>query len=256
MKLPLKKSLCFFDLETTGIDYQNDKIVQIAILKMNLDGSEKTYCQILNPEIKIPQSAIDIHGITNDMVQNKPTFRDEAPVIFNLLNNSDLAGYNIQHFDLKFLATAFYNEGFFHFDAHSFKMIDVKNIFFKKQPRTLKAAMKFYCNDQDFENKAHDALEDVKATKQVLLGQLKMYDDLVFDVDQIDAEYNQQLKFVDIGFNLIRNQDNEIEFYFGKYKGHTVRSVAKTDMKYIRWILNKQFHPTTLTIIKNIINSL
>ena len=99
MKLKLTKPLCFFDLETTGTDVSKDRIIEIAIIKVNIDGSRESLEIRLNPGIPIPPESTLIHGITDEMVANEPKFKDKARNIYNFLKGCDLAGFNSDRFD-------------------------------------------------------------------------------------------------------------------------------------------------------------
>ncbi|HMF73098.1 MAG TPA: 3'-5' exonuclease, partial [Flavitalea sp.] len=98
--LQLSKPLAVIDLETTGINLSADRIVEIAIIKIMPDGKKIIKRKILNPEMPIPPSSTEFHGITDDMVKDAPTFRQVANEIKQFLENSDLAGYNSNRFDI------------------------------------------------------------------------------------------------------------------------------------------------------------
>src|SRR5690606_21879962 len=165
MKLQLTRPIAFFDLETTGINLQTDRIVEIAILKINPDGSEQLYLKLVNPEMPIPAQATAVHNITNEMVADKPTFKQLAPEVLEFIHNCDLGGYNINRFDVPLLAEECYRSGY-DLMIDSRKMIDVQVIFHKMEERTLKAAYKFYCQKDLVD--AHSAETDTKATFEIL----------------------------------------------------------------------------------------
>ena len=248
-ELVLDKPLCILDLETTGTNFKEDRIVQIAILKLPIDRSQTDleYNQLINPKVAIPHDATEIHQITDEMVKDKPTFRENAQEIFDFIVGCDLCGYSIQNFDLKLLTVEFDRVGFDQFHFRDFKVVDVKNIFHAKEPRTLTAALKFYC-DKSFEN-AHDALNDVRATKEVLLGQLKKYSDLEPNVDYLEKNYSPPLPFLDKGFQLVE-KNGEAYFRFGKHKDKRIKEVWKIDPGYINWMYSKNFHKSTMEIIE------
>ena len=175
MKLNLKKPIVFFDLETTGVKIATDRIVEISLLKILPNGNKESKTWLVNPTIDIPYETTLIHGITNEKVENKPTFKDLAKEIFEFIHNCDLAGYNSNKFDIPLLAEEFLRVGY-NFDMKNRLAIDVQNIFHKLEKRTLTAAYKFYCN-KDLTN-AHSAESDTKATYEVLIAQLEKYNEL------------------------------------------------------------------------------
>jgi DNA polymerase-3 subunit epsilon len=145
MNLNLSRPLCVFDLETTGLQITKDRIIQIGIVKINTNGETEEYSRLINPEINIPQETILIHGITNEMVVNEPTFKEIAQEITSFIDNSDLGGYNSNKFDIPVLAEAFIRSEI-DFDLSDRHFIDVQNIFHKMEQRILVAAYKFYCD--------------------------------------------------------------------------------------------------------------
>jgi len=175
MRLILSKSLCFFDLETTGTQITKDRIVQLAAVKLDPDGSKTSANYIVNPEISIPDDIAAIHGISNDMVKDAPTLGAIAQEIIDFIGDSDLAGYNSNKFDIPFLVEEFYRVGHpFPMEGRNF--VDVQNIFHKMEQRTLAAAYQFYCG-KAMEN-AHNALYDTEVTLDVFLAQLDRYEQL------------------------------------------------------------------------------
>ena len=171
----LLRPLIFFDLETTGLDPQMDRIVQFAFLKIYPDGNAQEYVSLVNPCIPIPVEVSEIHGITDDMVRERPGFESFALEIAKTIVGCDLAGFNIIKFDFPLLAAEMARNGY-PIDAKEYYLIDAQIIFHKKEPRDLSAAYRFFC-DIDFIN-AHDAMADVRATVDVFKAQLKRYPDL------------------------------------------------------------------------------
>ena len=179
MKLTLKKPLCVFDLETTGVQITKDRIVQIAIIKIHPDGSELEYNQIVNPEMEIPQEICEIHGITNEMAKKAPTLKELAPAIMAFIGDADLAGFNSNKFDIPVLVEELIRVGV-DADFSNKAFVDVQNIFHKMEQRTLSAACLFYTG-KPMEN-AHNALFDTRVTWEVLKAQIERYDNLEGDV--------------------------------------------------------------------------
>ncbi len=248
MKLNLKRPLAFFDLETTGLDIANDKIIEISILKISPDGKEETYTRRINPQIPISEEASKITGITDEDVKDMPTFDDVGKEIYKFLENCDLAGYNSNKFDIPMLAEELLRAGI-SVDFSKKRTIDVQVIFHKKEQRTLAAAYEFYCNKK-LEN-AHSAEADTYATYEILRGQLKMYEDLENDVDFL-SKFSAHSRNLDFAGRIVLNNDNQPVFNFGKYKGKLVVDVFKKDTGYYGWILKANFPLYTKQVLTKI----
>lgn len=237
MNLKLHKPLCIFDLETTGTNVGKDRIVEICILKVNPDASRESKTWLVNPEMYIPKESTEIHGITDEDVKDAPKFKEIAPKIMEMISGTDLGGFNSNRFDVPLLAEELLRAGI-DFDLSKFKLVDAQTIFFKKEPRNLSAAYKFYCG-KDLEN-AHSAEADVHATFEVLDAQVGKYEDLPNDIAGL-SEYSFHNRFADLaGFIAFDDDDKEI-FTFGKYKGHRVKDVFQKDLGYFGWIMNADF---------------
>ena len=264
MNLKLEKNLIFFDIESTGLNVIRDRIIQLAMIRYDKDGSarmEKTY--LINPGIPISEEAMAVHGITPQDVANKPTFQQVAKEIFEFIGDADLAGYNSNRFDIPVLMEEFARVGF-DFDIDQRRTIDVQRIFYKMEPRTLSAAYQFYC--QKTIAKAHDAMEDVRATVEVLDGQLTRYADTNYitddgevqvspiqnDVKYLDAFTNDQ-NLLDATQRLKYDHNGVVVFNFGKYMGQPVAEVLYQDQQYYHWMLNKEFSFQVKKIIKRLV---
>jgi len=248
MNLDLKKPIVFFDLETTGINIANDKIVEISILKVFPNGNKESKTWLVNPEMEIPQGSIDVHGITNEKVATEPTFKELASKVNEMIAGCDLAGFNSNRFDIPLLAEELMRAGI-DFDMKNRKAIDVQVIFHKKEQRTLSAGYQFYC-EKELEG-AHGAEADTNATYEILLAQLTKYKDIGNTVDAL-SEYSTHGKRADFaGFILMNEEDQEI-FSFGKYKGRIVVEVLKENPGYNNWIQNADFPLYTKKVLREI----
>jgi DNA polymerase-3 subunit epsilon len=248
MKLNLKNPLVFFDLETTGINIANDRIVEISILKLFPNGNKESKTWRVNPVIEIPKEASDIHHITNEDVLNEPTFKELAPQVIKMIEGCDLAGFNSNRFDIPLLAEELLRSGF-DFSMENRLAIDVQTIFHKKEQRTLTAGYKFYC-DKDLTD-AHSAEADTLATYEILLAQLERYDDLENDMTTISA-FSKHTERADFAGFILFNDDKEEIFSFGKYKGQKVTDVLNRDKGYFNWIQNADFPLFTKKVLKGI----
>jgi len=248
MQLNLKNPLIIFDLETTGMNISTDRIVEISYLKIYPNGKEEGETIRLNPEMPIPATTTAIHGITDEDVANAPTFASVAKNLAKKIEGCDLAGYNSNRFDIPLLAEEFLRAEI-DIDLMRRKFIDVQTIFYKKEPRTLSAAFKFYCNG-DIEN-AHSAEADTRATYEVLKAQLDRYSDLENDVNYL-SKFSAFTRNADFAGRIIYNDNEDEVFNFGKYKGQKVVDVLKKDLGYYGWIMQGDFTLHTKKIITNI----
>jgi len=264
MTFNLDRDLCFFDVEATGLNVVRDRIVQIAIIKYFKDGKEPAeFSTLINPGIPISEEAMAVHGITPKMLANQPTFQQVADKIYDFIGNSDLGGYNSNRFDVPILMEEFARVGI-EFDVSKRRLIDAQKIFYKMEPRTLKAAVKFYCN-KDFTD-AHDALADVRATVDVFRGQLIRYENVdLVDADdtiiptpvkndmQVIHDFTKDNRTVDATQRLRYDPNGVIVFNFGKYMGKPVAQTLHRDNQYYNWILNKEFSSQVKQMVKQLV---
>ena len=249
MELKLNRPICFFDLETTGIDVARDRIVEIAILKVYPNGNKESKTWLVNPTISIPPQSTAVHGITNEKVANEPTFKELASQVYAMIKDSDLAGFNSDRFDIPLLAEELLRAEV-DFDMKNRVSVDVQTIFHKKEERTLSAAYRFYCNET-LEN-AHSAMADTTATYEILKAQLDRYEDLENNMNTL-AEFTTRKKSVDFAGFIALNEEGKEIFTFGKHKGALVDDVLEREPGYFGWIQNADFPLYTkkvLTAIK------
>lgn len=249
MKLNLKIPLCFFDLETTGINVTQDRIVEIAVIKVMPNGEIIRKSNIVNPTIPIPAESSAIHGISNEDVADKPTFKEVAKDYAKLFEGCDLAGFNILKFDVPVLVEEFLRAGV-EFDYSRKKIIDAQKIFHLMEKRTLSAAFKFYCG-QDMNN-AHSAEADTQATMDVLVAQIERYENQpvtdglgnAVGVIKNDMEVLNKLTasdMVDLAGRIVKNDKGEPVFNFGKHKNKSVFTVFREEPSYYDWMMNGDF---------------
>lgn len=247
--LQLTKPLAVIDLETTGINLGSDRIVEIAIVKIMPDGSRIVKRKLINPEMPIPQSSSDIHGITNDMVRDAPAFRQIANEFRQFLENCDLAGYNSNRFDIPMLIEEFLRAGL-EFDCKGRKLLDVQKIFHLMEQRTLSAAYKFYCN-KNLED-AHSAEADATATWDVLEAQVARYPQLGTSVESILKCIGEEV-VVDLARRMVMEKGVEV-FNFGKHKGRSVADVLRSEPQYYDWMMKGDFPLHTKQKLTEIFN--
>ncbi|RFN57607.1 3'-5' exonuclease [Marixanthomonas ophiurae] len=248
MELNLSKPICFFDLETTGTNVAKDRIVEISILKVFPNGNKESHTWRVNPEMPIPASTTAIHGITNEMVENEPTFKELAHKVQDLMKDSDLGGYNSNRFDIPLLAEELLRVEV-DFDLKKAKAVDVQTIFHKKEKRTLEAAFKFYC-DKDLTN-AHSAEADTNATYEVLKAQLDRYEDVENDINFLST-FSAHKNFADFAGFVGYNKQGEEIFSFGKHKGKKVTDIIEKEPGYFGWLINADFPRYTKKVLTRI----
>lgn len=248
IRTELKKPIVFFDIESTGVDVAKDRIVSLYMRKdlCSIGGVRQVWKHLINPGILIPPEATKVHGITDEMVKDCPTFKDVAAEFYNFLIGADIAGFNLINFDVPMLWEEFNRAGI-DWSLAGVHIVDAGNIFKKKEERTLSAAMKFYCGkDHD---QAHDASGDVEATSEVLSAQLGRYADLgQMDIKAL-AEFSAFDKRIDLAGKIVRNESGVPVYSFGKSKGTPVMD----NQGFAHWMLGQDFSSQTKTVVRSIL---
>jgi len=250
IKLNLKRPLAFFDLEATGTNIGADRIVEISVIKLNVDGSEEVKTWRVNPEMPIPLETSLIHGIYDEDIKDEQTFNQIAAAVAEFIDVSDLAGFNSNKFDIPMLMEEFLRAGV-QFDLDSRHFVDVQNIFHQMEQRTLKAAYQFYCDKQIIN--AHSAEADTRATMEVLLAQIAKYENVEWEdkkgnksipvVNDVEAlhKFTNLSRPVDFAGRLVYNEQGEETINFGKHKGKKVEDVFSTEPSYYSWMMQGDF---------------
>ena len=236
MRLQLDKAICFIDLETTGINVSTDRIVELAIVKIMPDASKQIKRKLVNPEMPIPKAATEVHGITDEMVHQAPTFKQIANEVKQFIEGSDLAGYNSNRFDIPMLNEEFLRAGM-SLNLENRKLLDVQKVFHMMEQRTLSAAYKFYCN-KNLED-AHSAEADASATWEILEAQLEKYPVLGNSVESV-VKFTGEDQIIDFARRFIYENGVEV-FNFGKHKGKPVSQVLKEEPQYYDWMMKGDF---------------
>ena len=239
MKLNLKRPLVIFDLETTGVNISNDRIVEISIVKVT-PGHEDTpevKTRRINPEMHIPEAATAVHHISDEDVADAPTFRQIAHSLADFIRGCDIAGFNSNRFDIPMLDEEFHRVGV-DFDFHKARFIDVQTIFHKLEPRNLTAAYRFYC-DKELVG-AHGAQADTMATYEILLAQMERYESLPREIEEL-AKFSSQNDNVDLAGRLVYDSNGREIINFGRYKGQPAAEVLRRDPGYYNWIMQGDF---------------
>lgn len=248
MKLNLKRPLLFFDLETTGVNVNHDRIVELSYIKVYPDGTEKSGVYRVNPGMHIPAQATAVHHITDADVADSPHFSDIATEVLDIFNDADIAGFNSNKFDVPLLVEEFARLQI-SFDVINRKFVDVQTIYHKLEPRTLSAAYRYYCG-ADLEQ-AHSAEADTRATYEVLLAQLQKYPETAEfgnDIDKL-SRFSQQNNNIDLSGRFSRNDTGEAVFNFGKFKGKSVVDVLRREPHYYDWMMQGDFPKDTKDVL-------
>lgn len=247
--LQLTKPLAFIDLETTGINLGSDRIIEIAIVRIGTDSKQTVKRKLINPEMSIPPSSSEIHGITDEMVKSAPTFKQVANEIRQFIEGCDLGGYNSNRFDIPLLAEEFIRSGL-DFELRGRRLLDVQKIFHMMEQRTLGAAYKFYCNK--ILEQAHSAEADASATWEILIAQLERYPQLGNTVESV-LKVTGEEEIVDFARRFVFEKGVEV-FNFGKHKGRPVSDVLRSEPQYYDWMMKGDFPLHTKQKLTEILN--
>ena len=249
MPLSLERPICFIDLETTGINVSTDRIVEIAIVKIGLDGTKQVKRRLVNPEMPIPKASSDVHGITDEMVKDAASFKIMANEIKQFIEGSDIGGYNSNRFDVPMLNEEFLRAGI-SVDIEHRKLLDVQKVFHMMEQRTLSAAYQFYCH-KTLEG-AHTAEADATATWEILEAQIIRYPQIGNTVESI-VKFTGEDEIIDFARRLV--YDNGVAvFNFGKHKGKSVIEVLKGEPQYYDWMMKGDFPLHTKQKLTEILN--
>ncbi len=251
MNLNLTRPIACVDLETTGVSITQDRIVEISIIKLHPDGKKEIKTRRMNPGIPIPKEASAIHGIFDEDIANEPTFKELANGIKQFLENCDLCGFNSNKFDFPILTEEFFRAGL-EVNFRDRHLVDVQQIFFKKEPRNLGAAYKFYCN-KEIEN-AHSAEADALATIDILFAQIDHYEDLTNNVEEL-AALSKGEDFLDYS-RRVKLLNGVPVFNFGKYKDKAVAEVLKKEPQYYDWMMKGDFALDTKNVVSKLFHEM
>jgi DNA polymerase-3 subunit epsilon len=249
MHLQLTRPIAFIDLETTGINIGTDRIVEIAIVKILVDGTQQVKRKLINPQIPIPPAVSAVHGITDEMVKDAPTFKQVGNEIKQFILNCDLGGYNSNRFDIPLLIEEFLRAGL-EFSTEGRYLVDAQKVFHMMEQRTLSAAYKFYCNKELTD--AHSAEVDAQATWEVLDAQVARYPQIGNTAESI-VKFTGEDDIVDFARRFIKENGVEI-FNFGKHKGKPITQVLKEEPQYYDWMMKGDFPMNTKQKLTDILN--
>ncbi|SKA20521.1 DNA polymerase-3 subunit epsilon [Sediminibacterium ginsengisoli] len=249
MKLQLTRPIAFIDLETTGVNISTDRIIELAVVKIMPDGSRQVKRKLINPLMPIPAGSSEIHGITDEMVKDAPSFKQVANEVKQFIDNCDLAGYNSNRFDIPMLIEEFLRIGI-DFSTDGRRLVDVQKVFHMMEQRTLSAAYKFYC--QKNLDGAHSAEADATATWEVLEAQVERYPQIGNTVESI-VKFTGEDDIVDFARRFVKDKGVEV-FNFGKHKGKPVVQVLKEEPQYYDWMMKGDFAMNTKQKLTEILN--
>ncbi len=244
----LERPLVCFDLETTGVSIDRDRIVEIGLVRVETDGTRRDYRTLINPEMPIPPAASAVHGIHDADVRDAPVLAAVAREIIDLFEGADLAGFNSINFDTPLLENELRRVGA-DFSLADRRHLDAMRIFHRMEPRTLVAAYQKYCGKDLTE--AHAALADVEATLEVLDAMVECYDELSGDVSELHKLSNpNEGKWVDRSRKFEWDDEDNAVFTFGKHSGKPLAEVARQYPDYLEWMLGKDFSDEVSGILR------
>lgn len=250
--LKLVRPLVVFDIESTGVSPRKDRIIELAAIKLMPDGEEISKCWLMNPGVPIPLETTAIHGISDEIVKDCPTFADKAEEIFEFFRGCDLSGFNADRFDIPCLEEEFARVGMA-FAPSARKHVDVQRIYHKKEPRDLSAAVRFYLGRNH--DGAHGAEADTRATLEVLKAQMAKYSDLPATVDEMDEYLVPHDPMNADRAGTLRWKDGELTINFGKKKGESLKKLLLNEPNYLKWILKGDFDTEVRMIIKDLLDN-
>lgn len=243
--MTLQKPIAFFDVETTGLSTTKDRIVEICIIKYNVDGTTDKFYSLVNPTINIPEDVSALHGISNEDVVNSPTFAELADSILEFIGDADLGGYNILHYDIPLIFEEFLRAKKL-FDYRKRRILDSYRIWTQYEARNLKGALNRFLGIE-LQN-AHTAEADVTATAGIFFKQMEMW----FDETEFDRLHNETTeldKKLDLSGKFAKNESGEVTLTFGKHSGKTVQTIFAEDQEYLRWMYEKAEMPSDTKMI-------
>ena len=253
LKLKLDRPLAIFDIESTGISPRADRIIELAIIRVEPDGGETEKYWLVNPTIPIPVESTAVHGITDEIVKNCPPFAQVARDVDAFLEGCDLGGYNVLRFDIPMLSEEFQRAGL-DLDVDNRRVLDAQRIYHQREPRDLAAALRFFCGRDHAD--AHGAEADARATLDVIKGEFIKYSDLPDNMAEIDRQFNATDPLDVDRSGRLRWVDGEMTINFGKKKGEKVRDIAASDPSFLKWMLRSDFPADTRKLVQDALDGI
>ncbi len=249
--MKLKRTLVVFDLETTGTWIENDKVIEVGMVKVSPSGAKETFVQRVNPGMPIPKEVSELTGISDDDVKGSPYFREIAGRVLEFIGNADLGGFNLIGFDIPILKRELHEVGL-ELDLAGRNVIDSKIIYHVNEKRNLTAAYEFYCEKELRD--AHSALADASATLDVIVGQVKMYGNEAGELESLNKfTYQQKSEFLDEERKL-RIWNGDYYLTFGKYRNRGLKEVLKMDSGYLTWLVSTDLSEKVRSVINQALN--
>ncbi len=273
LNLTLAKPLAFIKVQTTGLKPRTDRIIELSIIKVNPDGKVVTGSRYINPEMEIPAEVTRVNGITTDMVKDAKKFGEVAQTLATFLDGCDFIGFNIKHFDLRFLSEEF-NRAKVEFTIIGREIIDLASIYHTMEPRDLSAAYQFYCGKK---NEANTSEKTNHIYSEILNKMIEKYKgqevhdkakDKVYKIEpsvsSLNEAFNKAKKALDIEGNIVLNDAGIPIFNFGqkygpskdgKTPGKPIGESLYNDQQYYDWLINVSEMPAdTKLMLTRILN--
>lgn len=252
MKLKLDRPLVVFDIESTGTSPRQDRIIELAAIKIMPDGTEERKCWLLNPGVHIPEETTLIHSIADEDVADCPLFSEKAREIYEFFDGCDLSGFNADRFDIPCLEEEFARVGLL-FGSSARRHVDVQRIYHRMERRDLSAAVRFYLGKNH--DGAHGAMADAEATLGVLCSQLERYGELPHTVQEMDEYLVPRDPLNADRGGMLRWKDGELTVNFGRKKGVSLAKLFKTEPNYLRWIVKGDFDTEVRMIVDDLLRN-
>ncbi len=249
LKLALEKPIVFIKIQTTGVDETKDKIVEISLLKINPDGTEQTGTRLVNPGVSIPKEVSELNGITDAMVADKPKFEEIANKLFEFIKDSDLAGFNIINFDLKFLITEFGRAGV-EFMSFGRNIVDTSLIQQKMEPRDFRSTLARFTEHTVSSDTVISSKDNIAYNISLVNGMLDAYTGksvldgkesrFVTDkVAELSNTFSKRGNSIDLEGKLLLNEDKQVVLNFGKHKNSLLVDILREDPSWCQWVVEK-----------------
>jgi DNA polymerase-3 subunit epsilon len=231
------KPIIFFDLETTGVNVETDRIVQIALMIVKPDGTKEFKSRYINPEIPIPKEASDVHHITDETVKDAPIFKRVAKGLFQIFEGCNVAGYNSDAFDIPLLHKEFERCGI-EWDVSKVQRVDVFKLYKLMHPNDLSSV--YHRLTGNILTNAHNAEDDINATFEVFNKLVELSDGMFESVEDV-TEYTQDGKLLfDLAGKMYIDEDGIVRWSYTKHKDKPILD----DRGYLDWFMKQDSTPS------------
>jgi len=250
--MKLEKPIIYFDIESTGVETESARIIELACIKYSPDGTQEEKTIRVNPTIPIPTEASEVHGITDEIVKDLPTFKQYAQAIRKWFDGCDLAGFNSDNYDVPLLSAEFERAGLEGINWNP-NLLDVIKLYRLLYPNTLSEVYK-RLTGKELEG-AHGAVVDILGTKEIadiLIPQLNdTTEEQLVTVAEIDSFMQGDKKRFDLAGKMYTDTDGIVKWNFSKNKDKAVLA----DAGFCNWFMQQGFPQESKNKIKELQNN-